>query len=59
MRQLVRFNPRDNQALPGLMEQVRRLCESVPPILLTYPRRYEMLPEVTARRLRQELAACH
>ena len=58
MRQLVRFNPRDNQALPGLMEQVRRLCESVPPILLTYPRRYEMLPEVTAR-LRQELAACH
>lgn len=58
MRQLIRFNPRDGHALSGLMAQVSRLCQSAPPILLTYPRRYDMLSNV-AGRLRLELAAMH
>lgn len=56
MRQLVRFNPGDHSALPGLMHATSRVCDAVPAFLFSYPRRYDMLAEV-AGRLRQELAA--
>lgn len=58
MRQLIRFNPRDNQALPDLMKRVNRLTSSVPFFVLSYPRRFELLPDVVAR-IQQELAAGH
>lgn len=58
MQQSIRFNPRDNLALPDLMAQVSRLCQSVPTILLNYPRRYDLLPNVAAS-LQRELAALH
>lgn len=56
MRQLIRFNPRDNAALECQMGKLARLLQHTPAYALAYPRAYAALPAV-AQHLRTHFAA--
>lgn len=58
MQQLVRFNPTDGaESAPMFFPALGKVLSATPVYTLSYPRRYDIFPEV-ASALRSELACC-